>query len=385
MTRYPQTTHATETSPARTLRLTAAGLVFGLVAVAGLVGARLYERLQPVPAEPVLPLAVETQVIQPSPFVHSIHTTGTVEAEHRVTISAQLAAPVLAVPFREGSRVTQGDILVQLDDAEPRREVARLEAASDRVATDLAFWRNQLEADRRLLASKSISRRAFDETERQVASLQATLRETQQALQQARIQLGYAVLRAPYDCYIQTVRVLPGDLVQFGTPMLELLAVAPLKIVASLPEADLVEVHQKQTVRAHIPAVGRTWTVALDRIYPRLERGTRSATIEIFLPTGSESVRPGMAADVDIIRSQTEDDLVIPHQALRDLHGETGVFVLVDGEARWRKVRVGAAQNGLAQILDGLRQGDELIVTPHPQLADARPVVARNDWRRSLQ
>ncbi len=385
MARYPETTSDTTASSARALRWTAVGLVLGLVAVTMLVGARLYARLLPVATASQLPLAVETQVLHPKSFIHSIHTTGTVEAEHRVTISAQLAAPVLTIPFREGSRVAQGDILVELDDAEPRREVARLEAATERVATDLAFWRKQLEADRRLLASKSISRRAFDETERQVASLHATLRETRQALETARIQLGYTVLRAPYDGYIQAVRALPGEIVQFGTPMLEVLAAEPLKIIAPVPETDVREVREQQLVHVRIPAVEQTWSVVLDRLYPRLDAGTRNATIEAFLPKDLESVRPGMAADVDIVLNQTEDSLVIPHQALRELHGETGTFVLIDGQARWRTVRVGAAQNGLVPILDGLQPGDELIVTPHPQLVDTRSVVARNDWRRPRQ
>jgi len=368
----------------RSLRWTAAVLLLGLVAVVTLVGARLHDRMQPLPVEPPPPLAVQTLFLQPQPFVRSVRATGTVEAERQVVLSAQLAATVVAVPLREGARVERGDVLVQLDEAEQREEVARLAAAVDRVEADLTFWQEQLAADRRLLKSQTISRRAFDETQRQVSALTAALREARQALQSARIRLEYSVVQAPFDGYVQRVHVLPGELVQPGTAMLEVLAAEPLKVVVPVAEVDLPGLQPGQPAQARIPAVDGTWTVQVDRIYPGLERGTRSATLEVFLPSDLPSVRPGMAATVDIVLARDEQALVVPRQAVRARGGETGVYVLADGVAQWRSVRTGAAQDGRVQILSGLQANDEVIVTPHPQLADERPVVARNDWQGSL-
>lgn len=365
----------------RSVRWVAAVLIAGLVAVVALVGAQLHARLQPVDASPVPLLAVQTQILQPQIFIHSIHATGTVEAERRVALSAQLAATVTQVPLREGAQVAEGAVLVRLDDAEQREEAARLAAAADRVEADLSFWQEQLAADRRLLESKTISRRAFDETRRQVAALEAALREARQALQSARIRLQYAIVRAPFDGFVQRVHVLPGELVQPGTPMLEVLAAEPLKVVVPVAESDLNRLQPDQTAQVQIPAVEGVWAAKVDRIYPGLEAGTRSATLELFLPSGLGAVRPGMAADVDLVLTREENALVVPRQAVRERQGKTGMYVLHEGEAQWRAVQTGAAQDGRVQILAGLQAGDEVIVTPHPQLADARPVVARNDWR----
>lgn len=365
----------------RSVRWVAAVLIVGLVAVVALVGARLHARLEPVDASPVSPLAVQTRVLQPQTFVHSIHVSGSVEAERRVALSAQLAATVTEVPLREGAQVAEGAVLVRLDDAEQREEVARLAAAADRVEADLTFWQEQLATDRRLLESKTISRRAFDETRRQVASLEAAQHEARQALQSARIRLQYAVVCAPFDGFVQRVHVLPGELVQPGTPMLEVLAAEPLKVVVPVAESDLNQLQPDQTAQVQIPAVDGAWAAKVDRIYPGLEAGTRSATLELFLPRGLGAVRPGMAADVDLVLTREENALVVPRQAVRERQGKTGAYVLHEGEAQWRAVQTGAAQDGRVQILAGLQGGDEVIVTPHPQLADARPVVARNDWR----
>lgn len=367
----------------RSLRWMVAGLLAGLVAVLALIGARLHDRLQPLAPAPRPPLAVETRILQPQTFVRSVHATGTVEAERQVVLSAQLTATVAALPLREGAPVAQGTVLVRLDASEQREEVARLEAAVDRVQADLTFWTEQLAADRRLLESRTISRRAFDETQRRVAALSAGLREARQALQRARVRLDYTVVRAPFDGYVQRVHVLPGELVQPGSPMVEVVAAEPLKVVASVSEVDLAGLQQGQPVQVRIPAATGMWTATVDRIHPGLERGTRSATLEAFLPQGIRGARPGMAAAVDIILAREERALVVPRQAVRSRDGEQGVYLLRDGLARWRAIEPGAAQDGRVQIRSGLAPGDELIVTPHPQLVDRRPVTARNHWRRA--
>lgn len=382
MTQDPHNPEIPPTVSRRTLRHTAAGLVVSLTVMLILMGARMQERLQPIAPEPARPLAVETRLLQPQPFIVSVHATGTVQAEHRVVLSAQLAARVLEVPLREGARVAKGAMLVRLDEAEQQQEVARLEASADRVAADLRYWREQLDADHRLLEKHSISRRAFDETQRQVDSLEASLRETRSALNSARIRLDYALVGAPFDAYVQAVHVLPGEYVQPGAPLIELLAAKPLKAIVPVAEADLLKLREGQAAQIRVAAVDGIWSGTLDRLYPGLDRGTRSATVEVFLPdVHTATVRPGMAAEVELVLSRTEQALTIPRQALRDRKGETGVFVLEEEVAHWRSITVGAAQEGRIEVIDGLRMGEMLIVTPHPQLVDGRAVIVQNDWR----
>ncbi len=379
-----QTTHpkTARRGPApRAVRWMAVALLLGLLAVAVLVGVRLHARLQPLPPAPVPPLAVETRTIEPRPFVRWVRAAGTVAAERRVMLSAQLSATVAEVGFREGARVNAGAVLVRLDDAEQRQEVGRLQASAERVAADLAYWREQLAVDRKLVAAHTISRRAFDETARRTAGLEAALRETRQALARARTRLAYALLQAPFDGYVQAVRVLPGELVQPGKAMVELLAAEPLKAVVPVAETDVRALREGQPARVRVPALDGEWPGTVDRLYRALDPGTRSATVEVFLPLGLNGVRPGMAAEVAIERARSEAALLVPRQALRRRGGQTGVYVQAGGHAEWRTVQTGAAQDGLVEITQGLSAGDVLIVTPHPRLTEGRAVIARNYWR----
>lgn len=381
MSQEPSGPQADEVGRRRVPRGTALALLAAVVAVVTLVAGGLHARLQPVPHEPARPLAVETRLLQPEAFIRVLDATGSVEAERRAVLSAQLPARVVEAPFREGDQVTRGSVLVRLDATEQQHDLGRREAAVDRVATDLSFWRQELDTDRKLWAGRAISRRELEETESRVANLAAALEEARQAAESARARMDYALVRAPYDGYVHGVRTLPGESVQPGTPMLEILAAQPLKVVVSVAETDLAAIRQGQAARIHVPAVAGAWDASIDRVHPGLEPGTRSAMVELFLPAAVVGLRPGMAAEVDIVLDRSDDVLVVPQQSLHRRDGKSGVYVLVDGVARWRPVRPGAGQAGRVPVLDGLESGDELITTPHPQLRDGRAVRARNDWR----
>lgn len=356
-------------------------LLVSLLVIALLVALRLYLRLQPLEAEPAAPLVVETLRLSPQPFVQLLHASGTIEAEHRVVLSSQLATRIEALPWREGDSVVTGDQLVRLDASQQREEVARLTATMDRVKADLGFWRQQLKTDRGLLKDGGISRQQVDDTRRQVASLEASLRETQQSLNSAQTRLGYADVRAPFEGELQRIHVQPGEFVQPGAALLEIVATEQLKAVVSVAEVDVQKLRLQSHARIHVAATGQSWRGEVSRIYPALEQGSRTATLEILLPQHVGGVLPGMAASVDIELLRRDQALVVPSHSLHHRGSETGVFLLAEGVARWRVVQVGASQHGRVQIVSGLSSGDELITTPHPQLTDQRPVLAYNDWR----
>lgn len=343
---------------------------------------RLQARLQTPPTVRQPPLAVETVRVAPAPFHRLRHYTGTVVARRRVVLSSQLTATVTEVPFREGARVQEGDLLVALDDREWRQECARLEAALAGTDTDLRFWREQLRADQRLYRKGTLSERAFRETQRRVHSLEAARRETGQGLAKAKTRLGYTRLLAAFDGVVQDVHALPGELAAAGRPLLELVADAPLKAVLSVPERDFADLGEGLAAEVRASGVKQLWQGRVDRLYPAVDERTRSGAVEVFLPDAAVGkLRPGMSVAADVVIESDKAALTVPEQAVvsRD---KAGVFVLQDHTARWRSVKTGAVQDGRVRVSAGLKVGDRVIVTPYPTLADGRTVVARDRGRK---
>lgn len=357
----------------RTVLIVLGGLLSVVAVVAGL---RLQERMQPPPVQVRPPLAVKSITLEPGTFVLGRRYTGTIEAEQRVVLSAQLSASVTAVPHREGAQVRAGDLLVRLDQSEQAQETHRLTAAGARIKADLAFWRGQLTRDETLFRDRVIPERAVEETRRTVANLEASLRENQHALETAYTRRGYAEVHAPFDGVVQKVHVLPGELAIPGKPLLEIVAAEPLKAVVPVPQADLADLRPGLTVRIAVPAADGDWEGRVDRVYPALDTATRSATLETFLPKGLAALRPGMVATVDVQLVRREEVLTVPRQAVQERGGASGVFVVEEEQARWRPVAVGPVQGGAVLVERGLQPGERVIVTPDPGLTDGLAVLA---------
>ncbi len=350
---------------------TALILLGGLLSVVAVVaGLRLQERMQPPPMQVRPPLAVKSIILEPRTFVLTRRYTGSIEAEQRVVLSAQLTASVTAVPHREGVQVRAGDLLVRLDQSEQAQEIQRLNAAGERIKADLAFWRGQRARDETLFRDRVIPERAVEETRRTVAGLVASLRENQHALETAYTRRGYAEVRAPFDGVVQKVHVLPGELAVPGKPLLEVVAAEPLKAVVPVPQTDLADLHPGLAAHITVSAAEGAWEGRVDRVYPALDKATRSATLEMFLPKGLPALRPGMVATVDVRLVRREGVLTVPRQAVQERGEASGVFVVEEDRARWRTVTVGPAQGGVVLIEQGLQPGERVIVTPDPGLTD---------------
>ncbi|MEA3278627.1 MAG: efflux RND transporter periplasmic adaptor subunit [Pseudomonadota bacterium] len=346
-------------------------LILLLIAVAVAAAVRVRERLQPVPVPPGPPLAVETLELQPRPFTVSRRYTGVLEARRRALISARVTAQVLEVPHREGEPAAEGDLLVRLDAIELRQELERLQAAERRIEAELSYWRGQLHRDEQLLAKGTVAERSRDESARQVQMLEASLKENRAGQAIAHTRIGYAEIHAPFAGTVQAVQLEPGELATPGKPLLELVADDDLKAVVPMPQSDVPLVRVGLPASLRLPG-GRSASAPVARLYPAMDPGTHTATLEIAVPAGLVGAKPGMEVDAEVLLEETAASLVVPRQALRERKGQTGVFLAEGDSARWRSVVAGAGGARELRISEGLKPGDRLILTPDPRLEDGR-------------
>ncbi len=361
-------------------RRTLSGLLLGALVLLVVVfaGIRVAERLRPTEPLPAPPLPVEVLRLQPQPFARVRHYTGTIRSGRRARLAAQVNARVVAVLHREGEWVEEGALLLRLDDTELANEVQRLEAGVQRIRAELSFWRQQLERDRELLAKKLVSPKQRDESRRMVRTLEASLAESEHALEAARTRLGYTEIRAPFAGRIQERNIETGELAVPGQPVMELVALRPLKAVITVPQRDMGRLASGQPVRLAMPLREARWEASLTHIYPAVDPATRNAFFEVPVTEAITGLLPGMAVTAAVVVEQIPDALVIPHHALQRRQGGTGVFVAEGGTARWRRVETGDSQAGRVPVRSGLVAGERIIVTPDPRLKDgARIVVVR--------
>ena len=349
-------------------------LLVALLVVAGFAGLRVWERLQPIPKPQRPPLAVAVERAEPGTFRVGHRYTGTVEASRRATVGARIGATVTAIPHREGAKVAAGTVLIRLDDAEPAAEIRRLKAMRERLKNDRAFWQKQVERDRTLYRQGNIPERSFDESANRLAGIEAQLDENRHAREAAQTRLDYTVVTAPFAGTVQAIHTELGEVTAPGKPLVELVSGERLKVVVPVPQTDLARLSEGQPLRVRRRETGESWRARIDHLYPAVESRTRTATLEGRLPPSAAALRPGMSVEVQAVAERFDAAITVPLQALHERKGGSGVFLAVDGQARWRPVERGPDQDGRVLIRQGVPADSRVIVTPSPDLADGRAV-----------
>ena len=289
-----------------------------------------------------------------------LEALGNARANESVDISSKTSNVVTAIMFRDGERVRRGHVLVQLDDAQARADVGAAEAA-------LAESERLYNRSRELMSTEALSKAQFDQ-------LEATLKANRARLGAANALLQDTVIRAPFSGRVGLRRVSVGTLISPGDVITTLDDTSVIKLDFSVPENFLASLREGLAVRASAPAFpGRMFTGKVASIDSRVDMNTRSVTVRALLANEDGALRPGMFLNVSLANDERAA-LMIPEQALTPEAERQYVFVVSDGKAERREVRIGGRSPGSVEVLAGLTAGERVIVEGTQKVRDGAPV-----------
>jgi membrane fusion protein (multidrug efflux system) len=149
----------------------------------------------------------------------------------------------------------------------------------------------------------------------------------------------------------------------------------PLKYTGTVPERAALDVKPGQVVRVEVdPVPGRPFEGRVTRVSPAVDVASRTVAIEAQVPNSQGSLKPGLFAR-GTVEVRTESGVAfVPEAAVSYFVGITKVFVVVDGKARERTVRMGAKQDGAVEILAGVKPGELVATSALARLYDGAPV-----------
>jgi HlyD family secretion protein len=411
-------------------RGTQALLLLGVALVGGAGTAALLARRGEVPVRAVT-LKRQDMVISVSATA-----TGALESEAEVNVRAEVPGRIRRLLVDEGDRVRRGQALVELDPEEADAQVAlaradlltaraRLEEEQagvamlrERIRTKIEETRATMERTARdldrlkaLYAEGAIARQQLDLAqaefevaaaghaaaladrdqvtvkEHQVVAAQAAVAQREAQLRLAEVQRSRMTIRSPMAGLVtkrlanagEVIGLGGGSMVTLGGPLFTLVDLDRLYVRATVDEFDARQIRLGQEVRVTLEALpGRTLRGRLYKISPAVSgerQEARTFSIRVALEEGKEFVKPGMSADVEVIVAKRRDALFVPSQAILEREGKRRVYVVAEGRARATTVRVGESNWSSTEILEGLREGDRVIVTPDaPGLSDGARV-----------
>jgi membrane fusion protein (multidrug efflux system) len=307
--------------------------------------------------------AVEVAAAFTDTVVDAITATGEIDAEQQIELRPDIEGRIVALLFREGERVAQGDSLIKIDDAELRAQV-------DRARADRDLAQQALARTRQLLVDKAAAPADLERAE-------ATARSTTATLDLLTVQLSRTVVRAPFAGVIGQRLVSLGDYVTTGSKLLTLQTVSPMRVMFNVPERYAAVLRVGQTVQFQVAALpGRTFEARVDFVDPVVTLPARTITVKGVTPNNSGELQAGMFIEARLETAIRPSATIVPEEAIVPSASASYVWVVTGDKVTRREVETGVRTPGFVEIRKGVEPGEQVVIGGVDRLFEGAPIKA---------
>lgn len=337
-----------------------------------------------MPQMPPVPVTVGEASLKTVPV--QVRVIGNGEAFSTVNVKSQVDGRVESVHFQEGQDVKKGDLLFSIDS---RPFEAAVQQAEANLARDQALLKNAKAQAQRydaLFKAGIVSKDQYDQFSTNEASLEATVKADQAALETDKIQLGYCSIYAPIDGRTGNLMVHPGNTVKSGDATLVVInQISPIYVDFSVPEQHLPEIKKYQAqgslpVEAIVPQEeNHPEEGKVTFINNTVDNTTGTILLKGSFPNPDKRLWPGQFVNVVLTLTAMHDAVVVPSAAVQT--GQQGQYVFVvkgDGSVEIRPVVSGTVLAGEEVIEKGIQSGERVVTDGQLMLYPGAHALIRN-------
>jgi len=331
--------------------------------------------------------AVKVMTVTRGELAKTVQVEGTLHAFQEAEILPDVSGKILEVKVAEGDTVKKGDTLLVIDPSEYRARVLELQA---RLLSDSARYRKlkrDLERAQRLLEDSLVSPVDVENLESDLRALEAQLQAQAYALEEARAQLAKTLIRAPFSGVVLRVYKEAGDqaiATGFNARENVLMVLADLRafyaevrvdetemplMKIGLPARVFITALPGDTLRGEVSAIAG---VPQDFLSTSTEEGTLFP-VKIRILNPPRGLYPGMNLRAEILLERKADVLRLPRAALGYAGDTAFVWKVVGGRVEKAPVKVGMRAELFVEVLEGLSEGDTVVVGPSAVQRKLRP------------
>jgi membrane fusion protein (multidrug efflux system) len=313
---------------------------------------------------------VQTVVVAEQQVPNLLRLTGVLSSNERTDLAANAAGRVVKTFVERGDHVLQGAILAQLD----ARSAALSRAEAEANVTSASEQLKNLNADCQryvgLLAKGAITQQEYDRQTTSCHTQAATEEAARARAAEAMQTVADSTIRAPFAGLVAERFVHVGDYVHADTRVVTLLVDNPLRLELTVPEANVGSVHPGLTVSFETVSLpGRVFTATVKFMGGEIREATRDLVVEAVTDNQDHALLPGMFVTAQLPVGEVTAP-VVPATALVAHMQDQSVFAVVDGHLEERVVQLGPKVGELVAVADGVKKGEQVVVSPPAGVTD---------------
>ncbi|OFW75981.1 MAG: hypothetical protein A2977_01335 [Alphaproteobacteria bacterium RIFCSPLOWO2_01_FULL_45_8] len=306
---------------------------------------------------------VEALPVELGTFETFTSVVGTLKANESIIVRPEVEGKIKEVRFKSGDPVSQGDILVTLEDSVYKAMKREAKAKVD-------LWQGKYNRAEILYEKRSGTLREKEEAFAQLAMAQADL-------DRATSQMRKTTIRAPFTGVIGFRTISPGAYVRPGEDLVTLDEMDPMSIEFRIAENMIDKVSIGKIVQVEIDGFpNNVFEATIDAIDTNIDPMGHSVRVKAQLSNKEELFKPGLFGKVKFLVSSHEDVIMVPESAVESRGNQEYVYRVEEGKARYTVVKTGGRNGEKVEILSGLEPGQTVIVAGQMKIQDKWPVMA---------
>jgi len=309
---------------------------------------------------------VDVERVAVRSLVYSVTAVGSVEAFEKVQVTARVSGAVDRVRFSEGEYAAAGRVLVEIETERYRLAVESAQASFEKAEASKADAEAGLKR-RETVTTQNPGLIPGEEVETwrtKVLTAASEVAEKRSALNQAKLNLSDAFVKAPISGIIQTRTVQTGQFVQTGTVLATLVRRDPLLLRFRVPERDAARIKPGQQARFRVREDEREFTAKVVHVAESADDTSRLVDITANIEDPSDrSLRPGSFAEITVPVASASEAPVIPVAAVRPSERGFLAYIVEGDKAVERILTLGMrSADGKVEVLSGLKGGESIVV-----------------------
>ncbi|TFF34032.1 efflux RND transporter periplasmic adaptor subunit [Mucilaginibacter psychrotolerans] len=306
------------------------------------------------------PVSVTLLVVKDTAVNNQIDITGTIDANEKVSLISQTAGNITGIYFTEGTRVTKGQLLVKVYNQD-------LQASLQQVNAQMILAKDINNRNKILLEKEAVSKEEYETSLSSLNSIKAQA-------DVIRAQISRTEIRAPFSGTIGLRNVSPGGYLSPSTPIATIVNIDPAKLTFSVPERYLPIIGKGSKVKFTIESSLKEFSATVYAIEPALDAASRTITVRATAPNVGNLLTAGSFAKINLTLDQIPKTIMLPTEAVIPDLKSSKVYVYHNGIAEARFVKTDLRTDTKIQIVDGLKQGDSVVVSGLIQIRPKSPL-----------